>query len=265
LTQAKAVDFHLFSGTGNTLLVVRAMREVFARCGWATRCFRMEEASPADVSLDRTLGLAFPVAAQSTYPLVWEFFKGLPQATGTPAFMVDTMMMYSGGIVGPLRSLLKRKGYRPIGAQEIRMPNNLYTRRPHTAKNAAIVARGLEKARGYAEELVEGRARWGRVPLLPDLMRLFANGPWTWWTARAAGKLLKVDLARCTRCGQCARLCPVGNITLDEYPVHGGRCQQCMRCISFCPTGAISLMGLRSSQYRAVAVDAILEEELSQA
>jgi len=259
--QARAVDFHLFSGTGNTLLVVQAMREVFARQGWATRCFRMEKSSPADVSLDRTLGLAFPVAEQSTFPLVWEFCKGLPRARGTPAFMVDTMMMYSGGVVGPLRSLLKHKGYRPIGAQEIRMPNNLYPLRLDAERNAVIVSRGLDIARGYAEDLVEGRAHWGRIPLLPDLMRFLASGPWAWWAARAAGRLLRVDPTRCTRCGLCVRLCPVGNIALDEHPVHDGRCQQCMRCVSFCPNGAISLMGLRSGHYRAVSAEAILGEE----
>ena len=73
--QAKAVDFYLFSGTGNTLLVVQAMREVLGGRGWVTRCFRMGKVSPSDVSLGRTLGLAFPVAEQSTYPLVWDFCK----------------------------------------------------------------------------------------------------------------------------------------------------------------------------------------------
>jgi hypothetical protein len=51
--------------------------------------------------------MGFPVAAQGTYPFVWDFIKSLPQANSTPIFMVDTLAMYSGGIVGPVKKLLK--------------------------------------------------------------------------------------------------------------------------------------------------------------
>ena len=259
----EAVDFYVFSGTGNTLLVAQEMQKVFQEHGWATQRFRMEQTPPASVALDRTLGLAFPIAAQATYPLVWPFCEGLPRAEGTPVFMVDTMMMYSGGIVGPLRALLVRKGYKPIGAREIRMPYNVYPARIRPVRNAAKISCGKEEARRYAEELIAGRAHWGRIPVLPDLMRSFSNGPWTWWVAREMGKRMRVDEARCTRCGLCARLCPVGNITMQGMPVYDSPCQQCMRCISFCPTEAISLAGLHTARYRAVDAKALLEEDIA--
>ena len=115
----EAVDFYVFSGTGNTLLVVQEMQKVFEEHGWATQRFRMEQTPPAGVALDRTLGLAFPVAAQSTYPLVWRFCEGLPRAEGTPVFMIDTMMGYSGGIVGPLRTLLVQGLQAHRGARDL--------------------------------------------------------------------------------------------------------------------------------------------------
>ncbi len=259
----EAVDFYVFSGTGNTLLVVQEMKKVFEAHGWETQRFRMEQTLPAGVALDRTLGLAFPVAAQATYPLVWRFCEGLPRAEGTPVFMVDTLMMYSGGVVGPLRTLVVHKGYKPIGAREICMPNNLYPTSASAERNAARVSHGMAKARRYAEDLIAGKTHWGRIPVLPDLMRFFANGPWTWWVSRAVGKRLRVDEARCTRCGLCARLCPVDNITMRDLPVHDDHCQQCMRCISFCPTEAISLAGLHTDKYRAVDAKALLDEDIA--
>ena len=44
----------------------------------------------------------------------------------------------------------------------------------------------------------------------------------------------------CVGCGKCARLCPLGNIRMEEGRPHwGDRCTHCMACLCGCPTGAI--------------------------
>ena len=44
----------------------------------------------------------------------------------------------------------------------------------------------------------------------------------------------------CIGCGQCANICPMVNITLDNSrPVWHGNCTHCMGCISICPSEAI--------------------------
>jgi ferredoxin len=44
----------------------------------------------------------------------------------------------------------------------------------------------------------------------------------------------------CTGCGQCARLCPAGNIAMQNgKPVFGAKCEQCVACIQWCPQAAI--------------------------
>ena len=46
----------------------------------------------------------------------------------------------------------------------------------------------------------------------------------------------------CIACGQCARLCPRGNISMKTgRPDFGTDCVQCLSCLQFCPKGAISL------------------------
>ena len=74
-------------------------------------------------------------------------------------------------------------------------------------------------------------------------------------------KTSAVDPARCTRCGLCARLCPVGNIALKDLPVFTGRCELCLRYRSFCPASAIAVPGKRSEAYRAVELKEILGGE----
>ena len=44
----------------------------------------------------------------------------------------------------------------------------------------------------------------------------------------------------CIGCGQCAKLCPMNNVTLkDGKPVWGKNCTHCMACICYCPKEAI--------------------------
>ncbi len=257
----KSVAIYYFTGTGNTLRVVREMAGVFSERHIPTDLFPIERSDPRAVRLDGALGLAFPVAAQSTYPLVWRFIEGLPRAEGTGVFMADTLAGFSGGIVGPLKRTLISKGYRPLGAVEIIMPSNFFPGKRDPAQEAKTVAAGLAAARRFAESLTEGKGRWGRIPLLSDLICLISRSSLLWNQLRRFFPLA-VDAARCTRCGVCARICPTGNIALQDLPVYAGRCELCMRCLSFCPASAISVPGKKCEIYRAAELREILGSEI---
>ncbi len=126
MKQGSVVDFYYFSGTGNTLLVAEEIARVLKSDGYSVSLHRMELFIDKRPPLEKNaaLGLAFPVAVQSTYPFVWKFVESLPEGDGREVFMVDTLATFSGGIVGPLKKALEKKGYTPIGAIEIKMPSN---------------------------------------------------------------------------------------------------------------------------------------------
>lgn len=50
---------------------------------------------------------------------------------------------------------------------------------------------------------------------------------------------LHKEAAKCTRCGTCARVCPVDNLTVFEgeegRPVNACECTLCLRCVEACP------------------------------
>jgi len=179
--------------------------------------------------------------------------------------MVDTLGGFSGGIVGPMREIVKKKGYDPIGALEIQMPPNIfYIQDKETCQNK--VEKGLKNARKYALNIINGESDWGRVPVLSDAMHLLSIG---------ALKLTGVDLhqkwflfdaeeEKCNKCGICVDLCPVGNIRMaqDEYPKHGLKCEYCLRCVSFCPRQAMpAKFNYKKKTYRAVKAKEFLKED----
>lgn len=258
------IDFYYFSGTGNTLLIVKKMQEVFEQHGSTVHLYRIETADPNTINVQHAIGLGFPVAEQGTYPFVWDFIRSLPASNGTPIFMVDTLMAFSGGIVGPLKKILTQKGYNTIGAKEIIMPNNLFPKKSYDTKNEAKVKRGLEQAEHYANAILRGRSSWRRVPILSDFMGIFSQAPWAWNFLRR-GYHLEADREKCVKCGLCAKLCPVENIELDEYPEYKDACVICMRCVSFCPKQAIYASKVHFSSkreytsYRAVKSSELLK------
>lgn len=252
------LDLYWFSGTGNTLLVAQAMAEVFAEEGWEVCLHAMADTDPTSVQPRGWVGLAFPVACQTTYPLVWRFCQRLAPGQGTPIFMVDTMAGYSGAVVGPLRGVVLKRGYRPLGAREIIMPSNVYPLRLPAERNRRLRERGIAKARAYAHDLLAGRTHWGHIHILPDLFRAMMGSRTMWRWVAWTDRLLQVDRERCTRCGLCAALCPVDNIRLAPWPEYQGHCEQCMRCLSYCPEAALGLWGLPRVPYRAVPAEALL-------
>jgi len=249
----KQIDFYYYSGTGNTLLVTKEMVKVFEQNTITVHMHRIEETDPGSTRTDTTVGLAFPVAFQSTFPFLWDFFRALPVCKGTEIFMIDTMMSFSGAIVGPLKKLLRRKGYHCIGAKEIIMPSNWFPKTINNKKNEEKVIKGMEQARTYALDLIHGRSVWRRAPVLSDLLyRLCCNSYMMRNVNTAPGRRIAVDRDKCTSCGLCSRLCPIGNITMNENPRWSDKCQTCMRCLCFCPEGAVHIINKDFTPYRAV-------------
>ena len=261
----KTIDFYYFSGTGNTFLVVKKMQETFQKNGIEAKMHRIENSDPEKVNLNNTIGLGFPVAELSTYEFVWEFVKSLPQSEGTEIFMVDTLGGVSGGIVGRMKEIVKKKGYIPIGAKEIIMPPNIfYIQDEETNKNK--IEKGLIKAEEYADEIINGKSKWGRVPLLSDAV---------YYTSLLGLKITETDLnqkfmyltadkEKCNKCGTCVKLCPIDNIKIgnDQYPENLMHCQFCLRCTSFCPKDAIPCnFNYKGKTYSAVKAKEFLDKE----
>ncbi len=254
------VVIFVFSGSGNTWTVARKMADTLLDGGVSTELRPMLREGPGDISRAGTLGVAFPVAMFTAYPFVWEFVGNLPDGKGMDIFMVDTLAGFSGGVVGPMRDAVSAKGFRPIGAREIRMPSNYARTDPGGEKDNEIRNRAMEKAAAYARALVEGKTSWRKIPVVSTLVRAMGKNPdGSAWRSIRRKFLLEVNSEKCTRCGLCIKLCPVGSITMEEIPRFGGNCFFCQRCLSFCPEGAISVSGKNYVPYKGMDEKTLLK------
>jgi len=238
----KAIDFYYFSGTGNTVIVLKEMKQVFDKNGIITNFKPIENAKILNIEEGTTLGLAFPINSQSTLPFIWKFIKSLPEVKGIPVFVLCTLNE-SSGILKPLFELLKKKGYIPMGSCEISMPNNTSTTHFDEKEYEKRMGEGIEKAERYALSLANGSSKWESTSNGSSFVSfLTRNTSLPWITMRFVFSY-GVDKGKCTKCQTCVKLCPVQNIKMDEYPKHLKHCELCMRCISCCPQKAVSVKG----------------------
>ncbi|WP_227716986.1 EFR1 family ferrodoxin [Methanobacterium paludis] len=159
--------------------------------------------------------------------------------------------------MGLLRSVVEKKGYKPIGACEIIMPSNIFFI-PDGRTCDDKVRTGLVKAEKYALSILDGSSRWGRVPVLSDAMHTISSGLLKLAEADLHQKYIKfrADKSKCSKCCICVDICPVGNIEMGEYPETGNNCQYCLRCVSFCPRSALPCMfNYKGKTYRAVDLE----------
>ncbi len=252
---AQHVDIYCFTGTGNSLRVARAAADVFEQAGRNARVLPMELVDPKTISTDHAIGLVFPIYVLTAPPLVWDFVRQLPRADGTEIFVIDTLGSFSGAVLGPLKSFLARQGYNPLGAIEIRMPENMYSVLSRE-KVEPLAERGLAKARIFAQKLHAGTATWQRIsPLTAGFVRTVIL-PVSRWFFRHYSKRFRVDATKCTGCALCQTICPTKSIAMTAQHIANhnltSRCTLCMRCISFCPTRAITMDTSSRGTYTAI-------------
>lgn len=137
------------------------------------------------------------------------------------------------------RKLSKKKGFVYKGTLKIIMPENYIAlfNTPSVERAGEIVSHAdgyIEKAARIIKE--KGQFRDKKVTPVDAVM----SGPvnFLFYSLKVKSSPFSVT-EKCTGCGRCASLCPLGNIMMkDSRPVWGDRCTHCMACISYCPVEA---------------------------
>jgi len=246
----------VFSGTGNTLTVTLALAEELRETGREVKVCPMERNPNFSLPPDAAIGIAVTVACFSTYPTAWRFIDSLPPGEGREAFFLATMAGFGGGMQGPVRDVLKSKGYKPMGSLIAIMPSNYSNKTLDEAQNRARLNESLKAAKKFAHDLAEGTSSWsGGVPLMSKFFAWAAHGrrPWDFFYRFFPLTVLR---EKCKGCGTCAELCPEENIAIEGTTASIGRkCQSCQRCIAFCPTRAIHVPRKPAEHYCGASLE----------
>lgn len=266
-----------FSGTGNSAMVARRLRQQLF--GPADTPETADAARLYELSADRLLYphrqmltarpgepvvWVFPIYAWAPPYMVLRFIRKVKFLHGEDArhFMVCTCGDDIGRADDRWRQAIGRRQWTPLGAFSVQMPNTYVAMKGFdtdpadvaAAKLAAMPARVAAIAtairRNYSRsDVVRGSWAWLKTNVAYPWFRAFKMNP-----AR-----FTVDASRCTRCGLCARSCPMMNITLatpssapaagvwdggfpaavTKTPQWGPACTLCLRCYHTCPVHAI--------------------------
>ena len=244
-----AVVFY-FSGTGNTWWVAdRIIRQLDASNINAT-AVSMDTLSPKKAdwwikSADLVL-FGWPVYTSYLPQPVNRFIDALPVLEKPKHVHVFcTQMMYSGDGAWMAHKRLKEKGLLVDTAEHFTMPSNMsmnhsFFGTPPQKAVKKILNAAEAQVQNYVKRLLEGRQRIkGRYGWLLGSVQRVPFRPFQ----RNAARKMGVDTVRCTGCGLCEKLCPVGNISLSQVPVFFDRCAMCLRCYAFCPVSAVTYGG----------------------
>ena len=138
------------------------------------------------------------------------------------------------------RELCAEKAISCMGTAQIVMPENYIAMfsAPQADEAREIVA----KAEPNIDRAIAAiRAGECFAPTRNNLYDRFMSGPVNpiFYKFFVKADAFAVSSA-CIGCGQCAKLCPMNNVTLkDGKPVWDKVCTHCMACICYCPVSAI--------------------------
>ena len=161
------------------------------------------------------------------------------------AWMVTTCGDDIGRTAAQWRGIMHRRGLTTAAAFSVIMPNT-YTfmkgydtdpaeleQQKLAASSATLdnIARAIAAGNATADVVTEGRFPWIKTAIVRPYFNRFCTSPKPFHSSDA-----------CTRCGLCARTCPMDNIAMtgaDGKPAWDNECMLCTRCYHICPTHAV--------------------------
>lgn len=246
-----------FSGSGNTKYCIERFVHQLDPEG---ACVALESAGAAGALLSQQdMVFAYPVHFSCLPTFVRAFIREHgPLFAGKRVFLIATMGLFSGDGAGCAARLLNGYGATVTGALHIQMPDSIsdekaLKRAPE--QEAALVRAAEEKLAFAAAQLGAGKPPRDGLGPFSHAAGLLGQRLWFGHKTRQYSDKLKIDRAQCVRCGLCASVCPMHNLTFTpEGPQPLGRCTMCYRCINACPGQAITLLGKRvARQYHIEA------------
>ena len=273
-----------FSGTGNSAMVARRLRQqLFGDNPDESPAARLYELSadrllyPHRQMLTARPGepvvWVFPIYAWAPPYMVLRFIRKVKFLHGEDArhFMVCTCGDDIGRADDRWREAIGRRQWTPLGAFSVQMPNTYVAMKGFDTDPADVAAAKLAAMPARVAAIAAAiRRNYSRS----DVVR----GSWAWLKTNVANPWFRAvkmsparftaDASRCTRCGLCARSCPMMNITLatpssapaagvwgggfpaavTKTPQWGPACTLCLRCYHTCPTHAIDWGGATAAK-----------------
>ncbi|MBN2859608.1 MAG: EFR1 family ferrodoxin [Sphaerochaetaceae bacterium] len=229
-----------FSGAGNSEAVARKIAHETS----IELCLRMADAEEERMKGIKTLGLVFPAYYGVPPAYLIHFIHDVLAPLALELDYLFIVITHGGGpayTAAVTEMLLQDAGYAASYTAGVRMVDTYIPlfRVPNRTKQDVINRNAYDKVKSIASEIREQKIRVSiRWPLSRTAYRVFLR---IHGLRYDKDRTFTVD-QRCTRCGLCVRVCPVGNISLTDTSItYHSACERCFACYHHCPTHAITL------------------------
>lgn len=231
-----------FSSTGNCLYVAKRLG------GEAIPMAPLFEEETCLVR-DDVVGVVLPVYGLCVPPIIADFLQRLQVECGY-LFAIATYGFFPGAVCSQLHQMRLVHGRAFDYVNRLKMAENCITFADMAKQDGDSLKQeaALEKIIGDIEArrcFVRGDSPLKRITTAQHLR------DYEFPTGEGITRELTVSDA-CVACGTCARVCPLGNVTLaGGAPDFGSLCMSCGGCLQNCPVGAIHHAREKSSaRYR---------------
>ena len=228
-----------FTGTGNSRYIAQRIAKALGD-ELLSMNDRIKTGDHSSVETDKRLVIVTPTYAWRIPRIVRDWLVKTSFPNAKQAWFVMTCSSEIGNAAGYNQALCREKQLTYMGTAQIVMPENYIAmfNAPQAEEARQIVARAEPDIDRAISAIAANQAfpqprnnlydRFMSGPVNPIFYSFFVKA-----NAFAASDA-------CTGCGQCAKLCPTNNITIQNgEPVWGGDCTHCMACICRCPVEAI--------------------------
>jgi len=251
-----STTIYWFSGTGNSLYAAKCLANELGD----TSLYPMTAAAPPEAvgGSGERIGFVFPSYYCNLPRTVRSFVEKLKIREGSYLFTIVTMGGLGQGSVAALETVLKQKNLRLDYGRGILMPANyLINYNPaDKTKTEGKLDKQHKKFRLISAEIKAGVRSVKKIPYSANNMYKNIEALDARFSAEES----------CTACGQCAAICPSGNIKIENCrPVWQHHCEHCVACISWCPAQAIQYGGKtkarRRYQHPKIAVSELMRNQ----
>jgi ferredoxin len=236
-----STSIYYFTGTGNSLHVARTVAEQLGDSK-VINILRQKGKGMIEDQSD-TVGIVFPVFYMNMPVILQAFVKKLKLDPKAYVFGIATCGGRSGNSLQTLDKLLQANGAHLSSGFTLKTVDNAYIGVDITTPEGER-DEVLKASEDSLNKIIE---KLKKRDISEQFNYSIANGLMGGLSSTFAADLYRLPrrfnvTEKCTGCGICAKICPVGNVTqIDKKVTWGNNCTHCLACFHWCPQAAIEI------------------------
>lgn len=235
-----------FSGTGNTKYCLEKFIALYDKNIEITT---LEDTGTMEkITYHKDIIFAYPIYYSNLPKIVRDFIcENSDVWKGKRVFIIATMGLFSGDGAGVSARLFERYGAQVWGGLHLKMPDcicDVKALKRTPVQNKQIVIQTEERIKSAVCNLKNGTPTKDGLGSLCHIAGLLGQRLWFYRKTQEYSDKIQIDTGACIKCGKCALVCPMNNLSLSEGKmIADGRCTLCYRCVNQCSKKAITILG----------------------